>query len=86
MATNGGGDATAVAAAGTPAETVTDSASVAISEPPPTNEEGVSEAEVSLMRKILRTKLIQSKNNVEIMRSDPNSPLYSIKSFEELHL
>lgn len=52
----------------------------------PSADEGVTEAEISLMRKILRTKLIQSKNNVEIMRSDPNSPLYSIKSFEELRL
>jgi ATP-dependent RNA helicase DDX19/DBP5 len=29
---------------------------------------------------------VQSKNNVEITRNDPNSPLYSIKSFEELRL
>lgn len=49
-------------------------------------EEDISEADISLMRKILRTKLIQSKNNVEITRNDPNSPLYSIKSFEELRL
>ena len=38
------------------------------------------------MKKILRTKLVDSKNNVEIVRKDPNSPLYSVKSFEELHL
>ena len=83
MSTNGGGDSAPSAPAAEAAPSTTSSAS---SDQPPTNEEGVSEAEISLMRKILRTKLIQSKNNVEIMRADPNSPLYSIKSFEELHL
>lgn len=49
-------------------------------------DENVTEADISLMRKLLRTKLIDSKNNIEIVRSDPNSPLYSVKSFEELRL
>lgn len=49
-------------------------------------ESGITEADISLMKKILRNKLVQSKNNVEITRNDPNSPLYSIKSFEELRL
>lgn len=38
------------------------------------------------MKKILRNKLVSSKNDVEISRNDPNSPLYSVKSFEELSL
>ncbi|GAB6019785.1 DEAD-box helicase Dbp80 [Chamberlinius hualienensis] len=45
-----------------------------------------SVAEASLIRKILRTKLIQTTHNVEIQRKDPNSPLYSVKTFEELNL
>lgn len=49
-------------------------------------DENIGEAEISLMRKILRTKLIESKNNIEIVRNDPKSPLYSVKSFEELRL
>ena len=46
----------------------------------------MSEAEASLLTKILRTKLIPIQHDVEVMRSDPTSPLYSAKSFEELHL
>lgn len=38
------------------------------------------------MRKLLHSKLVQSKNNIEIVRSNPNSPLYSVKTFEELRL
>ena len=50
------------------------------------NEEVVTEADISLMRKILKTKLLQPKNDITIERADPNSPLYSVKSFEELRL
>lgn len=50
------------------------------------NEESVTEADISLMRKILKTKLLQPKNDITIERADPNSPLYSVKSFEELRL
>ncbi|KAI1297225.1 ATP-dependent RNA helicase DDX19A [Halotydeus destructor] len=87
--TNGGGDAVLtkeVSSLNIASSDETTSDNVSNSEEGSKTEEGVSEADISLMRKILRTKLIQSKNNVEIMRSDPNSPLYSIKSFEELHL
>lgn len=45
-----------------------------------------SRAEASLLTKILRTKLIDNKNDVELMQNDPTSPLYSAKSFEELRL
>lgn len=43
-------------------------------------------AEASLLTKILRTKLVDNKNDVEVQRNDPNSPLYSVKTFEELRL
>lgn len=79
---NGSGDAAAPASSQDDAAPANGDATT----PAPTGEEGVSEAEISYMRKILRSKLVQSKNNVEIMRSDPNSPLYSIKTFEELNL
>ena len=43
-------------------------------------------AEASFLTKVLRTKLIENSNDVEVQRKDPNSPLYSVKSFEELRL
>lgn len=45
-----------------------------------------SAADVSLMRKVLCRGIIESKNNVEILRQDPKSPLYSVKTFEALNL
>ncbi|XP_076357984.1 DEAD-box helicase Dbp80-like [Tachypleus tridentatus] len=54
--------------------------------PGDTEEPEISAAELSLMKKILRSKLIKSTNDVEVQRNDPNSPLYSVKSFEELNL
>lgn len=38
------------------------------------------------MKKLLRTNLVDTKNQVEIIRSNPNSPLYSVKTFEEIRL
>ncbi|XP_067132799.1 ATP-dependent RNA helicase DDX19A-like [Centruroides vittatus] len=38
------------------------------------------------MRKLLHTKLVRTSENVEIERNNPNSPLFSFKSFEELNL
>ena len=38
------------------------------------------------MRKVLRTKLVYSKNKVEVLQKDPSNPLYSVKSFEELNI
>lgn len=49
-------------------------------------DKAVSNAEASLLTKILRTKLIDNKNDVEVQQKDPNSPLYSVKTFEELRL
>ncbi|KAF2888172.1 hypothetical protein ILUMI_18001 [Ignelater luminosus] len=45
-----------------------------------------SPAEVSLLQKIIRKGLVESKCDIEIQRQDPNSPLYSVKTFEALHL
>ena len=43
-------------------------------------------AEASLLIKVLRNKLVQNKNEVEVQRNNPSSPLHSVKSFEELPL
>lgn len=45
-----------------------------------------SKAEASLLTKILRTKLVDNTNDVEVQQNDPTSPLYSARSFEELNL
>lgn len=50
------------------------------------DEPEVSLAEASLMKKILRSRLVHSTHDVEVQRKDPKSPLYSIKTFEELKL
>ncbi|KAK3853666.1 hypothetical protein Pcinc_039805 [Petrolisthes cinctipes] len=52
-----------------------------------TSEEGaVTPADLSLMRKVMRKGIVETKNNVEIYQKDPNNPLYSVKSFEALNL
>lgn len=43
-------------------------------------------ADASLLIKVLRDKLVLNKNEVEVQRNDPNSPLHSVKSFDELPL
>lgn len=53
------------------------------------DEEGgdtITAAEKSFLQKIIRKGLVENKNDIEIQRKDPNSPLYSVKSFNELHL
>lgn len=50
------------------------------------SEDSIPVQERSLLQKIVRTKLINSKCDIEVQRKDPNSPLYSVKSFEALHL
>jgi len=47
-------------------------------EPPP--------EEQSLINKHLHSRVIQSKHEVEVVQKNPNSPLYSVKAFAELHL
>ena len=43
-------------------------------------------AEKSLLQKVIRKGLVENKNDLEIQRKDPKSPLYSVKSFEALNL
>ncbi|NWX76425.1 DDX25 helicase, partial [Alca torda] len=43
-------------------------------------------AETSLLNKLIRTSLVESSHHVEILQQDPRSPLFSIKTFEELPL
>uniref|UniRef100_L7M813 RNA helicase n=1 Tax=Rhipicephalus pulchellus TaxID=72859 RepID=L7M813_RHIPC len=56
------------------------------SAPPENDEPAVTPAETSLMQKIIRSRLVVSTHDVEVQRRDPKSPLYSIKTFEELKL
>ncbi|KAM9519598.1 ATP-dependent RNA helicase DDX25 isoform 1-T2 [Guaruba guarouba] len=49
-------------------------------------EEEVVPAETSLLNKLIRTSLVESSHAVEILQWDPSSPLYSIRTFEELPL
>lgn len=45
-----------------------------------------SAADSSLLMKIIRKGLVESKQDLDIQRKDPKSPLYSVKSFEALKL
>lgn len=49
-------------------------------------DEQLSKAELSLLSKISRSKLVTSKADIEVQRKDPFSPLHSVKTFEALHL
>ena len=49
-------------------------------------EKDISSAEASYLKKVLRDKLVDNPNDVEVQQRDPNSPFYSVKSFEELKL
>lgn len=55
---------------------------------PPEEEEEkeVKKEEESLLRKLIHSKLISSKTDIEVLRKDPSSPLHSVKSFEALNL
>ncbi|XP_049516962.1 DEAD-box helicase Dbp80 [Dermacentor silvarum] len=46
----------------------------------------VTPAEISLMRKILRSRLVHTSHAVEVQYKDPKSPLHSITTFEDLRL
>ncbi|XP_064459805.1 ATP-dependent RNA helicase DDX19A-like [Ornithodoros turicata] len=50
------------------------------------DEPELSSAEASLIQKLIRSKLVKTTNDVEVQRRDPSSPLYSVKTFEELKL
>ncbi|XP_072492667.1 ATP-dependent RNA helicase DDX19B isoform X1 [Notamacropus eugenii] len=49
-------------------------------------EEKEDRAAQSLLNKLIRNNLVDNTNQVEVLQRDPNSPLYSVKSFEELRL
>uniref|UniRef100_A0A1A9X3F0 RNA helicase n=1 Tax=Glossina brevipalpis TaxID=37001 RepID=A0A1A9X3F0_9MUSC len=49
-------------------------------------EDFVNPADTSLMLKALQKGLVDSKLDLEVQRQDPNSPLFSVRSFEGLHL
>ncbi len=49
-------------------------------------EKQLSPAEQSLLRKVLHTSLVENRNELEVQRKDPKSPLYSVKSFDALNL
>ncbi|XP_060584005.1 ATP-dependent RNA helicase DDX19A-like [Ruditapes philippinarum] len=49
-------------------------------------ESSASKEEESLLRKLLHSKLVSTKADLEVLQKDPNSPLYSVKSFEALNL
>lgn len=49
-------------------------------------DEQISPAEKSLLQKIIRRGLVETTKDIEIQRKDPSSPLYSVKSFDALHL
>ncbi|XP_064385285.1 ATP-dependent RNA helicase DDX19A-like [Halichondria panicea] len=53
---------------------------------PDTGDTQTSVAEASLLTKVLRTRIVDNVHDVEVQQKDPNSPLYSVKSFEELRL
>ncbi|KAJ8951900.1 hypothetical protein NQ318_019879 [Aromia moschata] len=48
--------------------------------------EQFSPAEASLLAKVIRKGLVESKTDIEVQRKDPKSPLYSVKTFEALNL
>lgn len=50
------------------------------------DEKDVKKEDESLLRKLIHSKLISSKTDIEVLRKDPNSPLHSVKSFEALNL
>ena len=49
-------------------------------------EKDLAAAEKSLLQKVIRNGLVENKNDLEIQRKEPRSPLYSVKSFQALNL
>jgi len=47
---------------------------------------GTTKEEESLLRKLIHSKLVSTKTNLDVQQKDPNSPLYSVKTFEALNL
>lgn len=69
-----------------PAATVSQAPSETATTSSEEKEEEFTAADASLLQKIIRKGLVESKNDIEVQRKDPNSPLYSVKTFEALHL
>ena len=57
-----------------------------ITAPPASDDKEISPEERSLMKKMIRDHLANVKGDVNVQQKDPNSPLFSVKSFEELRL
>lgn len=55
-------------------------------EAPVEDSEKISAAEKSLLQKVIRKGLVENHHDLEVQRKDPNSPLYSVKTFEALNL
>ncbi|XP_035826542.1 ATP-dependent RNA helicase DDX19A [Aplysia californica] len=54
--------------------------------PDESTDDKVSKSDISLLQKLLHSKLVHNKADLEVLRKDPTSPLHSVKSFEALHL
>ncbi|XP_066111093.1 ATP-dependent RNA helicase DDX25 [Saccopteryx bilineata] len=50
------------------------------------DEDVVDLAANSLLNKLIQQSLVESSHQVEVLQKDPSSPLYSVKTFEELRL
>ncbi|XP_053704744.1 ATP-dependent RNA helicase DDX19A isoform X1 [Synchiropus splendidus] len=50
------------------------------------NEKAEDLAQQSLLNKIICRTLVNNRNQVEVLQRDPTSPLFSVKTFEELRL
>lgn len=55
-------------------------------QPEEAGESAAAMADYSLMRKFLQTQLLHSTVEIDVQRTNKDSPLYSVKSFEELNL
>lgn len=53
-------------------------------EPEPNAETAAADA--SLLKKLLRNRLLENDASIEVERKNPDSPLYSVKRFEDLNL
>lgn len=50
------------------------------------DDEAPTKAELSLLNKLLRQSVVENTQSLEVQQHDPNNPLYSAKTFEELPL
>uniref|UniRef100_A0A3Q2P3Q6 RNA helicase n=1 Tax=Fundulus heteroclitus TaxID=8078 RepID=A0A3Q2P3Q6_FUNHE len=48
--------------------------------------DNVDLAEQSLLNKLICHSLVKNRNQVEVLQADPSSPLFSVKTFQELRL